>query len=59
LLETLKGYVEKILEIGNSFLRNPFREPGGGLVYQEFKRWMKGFLGVKRPPPLSLSKEAL
>jgi hypothetical protein len=43
----LKGYVEKALEMGISFHRDPFRERGGGLVYREFEGWMKGILGRK------------
>jgi len=30
-----EGYVEEALEMGISFHKGPFGEPGGGLVYQK------------------------
>jgi hypothetical protein len=40
-----EGYVEKALQTGISFYRGPTGEPGRGLTYCDFERWMKGLYG--------------
>jgi len=48
-----EGYVEKALQTGISFHKGPIGEPGRGLTYWVFERWMKGALWMEH---LSLKK---
>ena len=41
-------YVEETLEMGISLHRGFAGEPGRGLIYRNFERWMKGALKVDR-----------
>ena len=43
-----EGYEEKALQRGISFHRGPTGEPGRGLAYWDFERWMKGALRMER-----------
>jgi hypothetical protein len=53
------GYTEKALDMGISFHRGPIGEPGRGLIYQDFERWMMEALGMEHYSLKRLSAEGL
>jgi len=54
-----RGWVEKALDMGISFHRDPPGEPGRGSSTRDFERWMKWALGMERFSLKKLSVEDL